>query len=167
MTEFCQLQKLLEWKLRSLESFSLSSKLFIASFLTSFILIRTLSGQIWKNNVKSKNHQIYEFGKLWRIPVGEQYKIWSLHKLFKIPFLTTFISNKRLYDQIWNICQIYQIFCFLICISLATPGGERCILKGWSWIWMLFKLTFLTTFIWIIWLYDQIWQNYFIFVIPN
>ena len=44
-------------------------------------------------------------------------------------------------------------------------GGERCILEGWSWISMLFKMTFLTTFISIIKLYNQIWQNYFILIL--
>ena len=33
--------------------------------------------------------------------------------------------------------------------------GERCIMKGWSWR-SIFKITFLTTFIFIIKLYDQI-----------
>ena len=45
-------------------------------------------GQILKNCVRSKkNHQICEFGQLWRLPWGEQSKIGSLswkYKLFKI-----------------------------------------------------------------------------------
>ena len=40
--------------------------------------------------------------------------------------------------------------------------GERCILKGWSWKLMLFKMTFLTTFISIIKLNNQIWQIFFL-----
>ena len=54
-----------------------------------------------------KNHQIYEFGQLWRLPEAEQCKIGSLslrYNLFKILFLTTFIPIKTLYNQIWNIC---------------------------------------------------------------
>ena len=34
--------------------------------------------------------------------------------------------------------------------------GERCILHGWSWISILFRITFLTTFILIIKLYNSI-----------
>ena len=72
-----------------------------------------------------KNHQIYEFHQLWRLPEGEQCKIgifsWK-YKLFKIPFLTTFVTITTLYDQIWNIFldQIYLIF--RIWKFLATPG---------------------------------------------
>ena len=50
-----------------------------------------------------KNHQICEFDQLWRLQEGEQCKIGSLswkYKLFKILFLTTFISNIQLLYQI-------------------------------------------------------------------
>ena len=50
-----------------------------------------------------KNHQICEFDQLWKVQEGEQCKIGSLswkYKLFKILFLTTFISIETLYDQI-------------------------------------------------------------------
>ena len=53
------------------------------------------------------------------------------------------------FSKFW-ILQIWKI--------LANPGG---ILEGWSWKSMLFKITFLKSFISIIKLYDQIWQNYF------
>ena len=68
---------------------------------------------------------------------------------------------KTLYDQIWNICQICNIFEFYESgIFWRLLGGERCILEGWLWRSMLFKMTFLTTFISIIKLYSQIWQNF-------
>ena len=54
-----------------------------------------------------KNHQICEFGQLWRLLEREQCKIGSLlwrYKLFKISFLTTSILIETLYNQIWNIC---------------------------------------------------------------
>ena len=55
---------------------------------------------------------------------------------------------------------IYQIFEFFESRKFwRLLGGERCILKGWSWRSMLFKITFLTTSISIIKLYDQIWLN--------
>ena len=47
-----------------------------------------------------ENISYFNFGGL---PEGEQLKIRSLlsgYKLFKIPFLTTFISTKTLYEQI-------------------------------------------------------------------
>ena len=117
MAEFCQLQKLLEWKLCILESWSTSSKLFITWFLTTFIPTKTMYRVIGNNCIRFKNHQICEFGKLWRLPEGEDFKIGSFslrYKLFKIPFLTTFVSIKTFYDQIWNIFvdQIYLIFEF-------------------------------------------------------
>jgi len=92
-----------------------------------------------------KNHQICEFGQLWRLPEGEQCKIESFsskYKLFKILFLTTFISIETLYGQIWNICQICQILEFFE-----------------SWKSMLFKMTFVITFISTIRLCNQIWQS--------
>ena len=75
-----------------------------------------------------KNHQICEFGQLWRLTEGEQCKIrnfLSIYKLFKIPFLTTFVSVKTLYDQIWNIfCRSHLSYLriFRIWTFLATPG---------------------------------------------
>ena len=141
--------------------------MFITSFLTTFIPTKTLYDQIWKNCVRYKNHQICEFGQLWRLPEGLQCKIGSLslrYRLFKIPFLTTFISTKTLYFQIWNICQISKNFEFFESGKFwRSLRGERCILKGWSWRLMLFKITFLTTFISFIklYVYDQIWHKYF------
>ena len=47
-----------------------------------------------------KNHQICEFGQLQRLMEGEQCTIGSLswrYKLFKISFLTTFISMKTVF----------------------------------------------------------------------
>ena len=91
-----------------------------------------------------------------------------MKKLLKILFLTTFISMKTLYDQIWNICQICQIFEFFEsgkCWWLL--GGERCILEGWSWTPMLFKMTFLITFISIIKLCNQIWQSILPVLVPT
>ena len=49
-------------------------------------------------------------------------------------------------------------------LAISLLGGEQCILEGWSWISMLFKMTFLTTFISIIKLYNQICQ---IFIFLN
>ena len=46
-------------------------------------------------------HKFDDFGQLWRLPEGEQCEIESLslrYKLFKISFLTTFISIKTLYE---------------------------------------------------------------------
>ena len=65
------------------------------------------------DNMIRWSHQICEFGQLWRLPEGEDCKIGSFswrYKLFKIPFLTTFVWIKTLYDQIWNIfvVQIYH-----------------------------------------------------------
>ena len=65
----------------------------------------------------------------------------------KVVFLTIFIHTKTLYDEIRNI------FWRLL-------GGERYILIGRSWRSMLLKITFLTTFISIVKLCNQIWQNY-------
>ena len=72
--------------------------------------------------------------------------------------MTTFVTNKTLYDQIWNIFvdQIYLIFEFFeSAIFWQLLEGERYILEGWSWISILFKMTFLITFIWIIKLYNS------------
>ena len=68
------------------------------------------------------------------------------------------LSLSKHYDQIWNIfCQICRIFEFFESRKFCRLlGGERCILKRWSWRSMLFKMTFLTTFISIIMLYDKI-----------
>ena len=88
--------------------------------------------------------------------------------MFKISFLTTFISIKTLYDQIWNICQICQIMEFFEsgkCWRLL--GGERCIPEGWSWRSMLFKMTFLITFIPIIKMCNQIWQSILPVLVPT
>ena len=126
----------MEWKRWTFGSWSRCSKLFILFFLTSFILTKTLSNQIWKDYAWSKNHQNFESGQLWRLPEGEKSKIGSLtsgHKLFKTPFLTTFSSIKTLYNQIWNIFvdQIYLFFEFFrIWIFLAIPGG-RTMHPGW------------------------------------
>ena len=61
----------------------------------------------WKHLYSDlKNHQICDFGQLWRLPEREQCKIVGLsfrYKLLKISFLTTFITIKTLYDEIWNI----------------------------------------------------------------
>ena len=136
--------------------------------LTSFISIKRLSSQIWKHCVRSKKSSICEFGQLRRLPEREKCIMGSLsliYKLSKISFLTTFISTKTLHDH-WSIlkyrseiCQIFEFFEYEKFWRLL--GGERCILESWSWRSMLFKMTFLTTFISIIKLYDQIWQNYF------
>ena len=72
-------------------------------------------------------------------------------------FLTTSSPIKILYNQIWNICEICQIFEFFASGKFwQLLGGEWCILKGWSWRSILFKITFLTAFIPIIKLYNQI-----------
>ena len=76
-------------------------------------------------------------------------------------------QGQTLYNQFWNICQICQIFEFFESGKFwrrLSKLWRRCILKGWSWRLMLFLITYLTTFISIIKLYNQIWQNY-IFVI--
>ena len=143
------------------------------TFLTTFIPTKTVYRAIGNNCIRFENHQICGFGKIWRLPEGEHCKIGSFsceYKLFKIPFLTTFVSIKTLYDQIWNIFvnQIYLIF------ELFESGnfwrlleGEWCILEGWSWKSMLFKMLVLTTFIPIIRLYNQIWQNYIFLNLMN
>ena len=46
-------------------------------------------------------------------------------------------------------------------------GGKRCILEGWSWKSMLFKMTFLITFISIIKLCNQIWQSILPVLVPT
>ena len=82
-----------------------------------------------------KHHQIFEFGKLWRLPEGKDCKIRSFlwrYKLFKISFLTTLISIKTLYDKIWNIfvdhiCQIFEFFVSGKFWRLLKR--ERCILE--------------------------------------
>ena len=79
--------------------------------------------------------------------------------MFKIPFLTTFVPIKTLYDQIWNILvdQIYLIFEFFESeFFWRLLEGERCILEGWSWKSILFIMTFLITFISNIKLYNSI-----------
>ena len=108
--------------------------------------------------VKSLN--FFESGKFWGLLGGERYilKRWSRRSiLFEIPFLTTFILTKTFYNQIWNVREICQILQFLesgkFCRLL---GGEWCNFKGWSWGSILFKITYLTTFISIIKLYNQI-----------
>ena len=45
--------------------------------MTSFIPTKTLYGVIENNCVRFRNHQICEFGQLWRLPEGEQFKIGS------------------------------------------------------------------------------------------
>ena len=56
--------------------------------------------------------------------------------------------------------QICQALNFSNLENFGDSWGERFILEGWSWISMLFKMTFLITFISIIKLYNKIWQNY-------
>ena len=58
---------------------------------------------IGNNCIRFKHHQICEFGKLWRLPEGEYCKIGSFscgYKLFKILFLTTFVSIKTLWSNL-------------------------------------------------------------------
>ena len=58
MAEFFQLPRLLEWKQCILESWSWSLKLFITSFLTTFIPTKTLYGVIGKNSFSFKESKI-------------------------------------------------------------------------------------------------------------
>ena len=63
---------------------------------------------IGKNFIRFKNHQICEFGKIWRFSEGEHCKIGSFsceNKLFKIPFLTTFVLIKTLYLPDFSLFQ--------------------------------------------------------------
>ena len=69
----------------------------------------------------------------------------SKHSMIKSEISVSDLSN------LWNF-RIWKI--------LATPGGERCILEGWSWKSMLFKMTFLKKIISIIKLCNQIWQKF-------
>jgi len=123
----------------------------------------------WQNSAISREKSC--FGQLWRLAEGKQCKIGSFslrYKLFKISFLTTFIQIKTLYNQIWNNCQICQILEFFEygkCWRLL--GGERCILEDWSWKTILFKMTFLITFISIIKLCNQIWQSILSVLVPT
>ena len=112
MDKFCQLQKLMEWKLWILKNWSWSSKLFITSFLTTFTSTKTLYGIIGNNCIRFKIvNQICEFGRLWTLPEGEQCKVRSLswrYELFKISFQTTFISMTN----------------FLLC-TVLPPGASK------------------------------------------
>ena len=66
---FSQLQRLIDRIRCTFRSWSRYTKLFILSFLTSFILIKTLSDRIWNHCARSKNHQILSlvnFGGSWR-----------------------------------------------------------------------------------------------------
>ena len=114
-----------------------------------------------------KNHQICEFSNLQRLVEGEQCTIGSSlswrYKLFKYHFWQRLGRPKKHYAHIWNICRICQ------CLKNFESenfwrllGREKCILDSWLWRSMLFKMSFPTTFISIIKLYDQIWQKYFI-----
>ena len=77
------------------------------------------------------------FGQLWRLPEGEQLKIGRLsswYKLFKIPFLTTFISTKTIYEQFWISTGVYQYWCISICllamVFLDLPNVSLSIITG-------------------------------------
>ena len=113
--------------------------------------------ELWK--IK-KNCLICEFGELNRLPEGEKCKIGSIswsYKLFKILFRTTFFSIKTLLLNMKYLNQICQIFEFFESGKFwRLLEGEWCILEDLSWIPMLFKMTFLTTFISIIKLYNSI-----------
>ena len=76
-----------------------------------------------------KNHQIWEFGQLWRLPEREQCKRGSLslrYILFEISFLTTFRPFKTLYDQISNICiRFVKSFNFQNLENFGDSWGEN------------------------------------------
>ena len=61
MAEFCQLQRLLEWILKSL---SWSSKLFITLFLTTFTSTKTLYGVIGNNCIRFEESKIIQLFSL-------------------------------------------------------------------------------------------------------
>ena len=119
MDEFCQLQRLLEWKLYILESLSWSSKLFIVPFLTNFIPIKTLYSVIENNCIRfeeSKINQLFslffktnftinfrrvDFSKFW-ICFSNQPKQWTVLAWFvyfffhlKIEFYPSNLYGKR------------------------------------------------------------------------
>ena len=135
-------------KLSILNSWLWTSNLFITSILISFYFNQKLYSVIGKNCIRFKNHQFCEFGQLWRLPQGEQCKIWSLSfrcKLFKISFVTTFIPNKTLYNQIWNIYVRFVIsfnfsnlenfddFCGEKDASSKVYHQDQCCLKWHFW----------------------------------
>ena len=63
IAEFWQLQRLLEWKLYIQESWSWSSKLFITSFLTTFISIKTLYDGNENKRIRFKESKINQLQK--------------------------------------------------------------------------------------------------------
>ena len=77
--------------------------------------IKTFYGVIKNNCVRFKKSSSLRVWSSLEAPGGKtvQNKNFSWrYKLFKIPFLTTFVSMKTLYDQIWNIF-VDQIYLFL------------------------------------------------------
>ena len=106
---FCQLKRLLVGKRCIFGSWLCYSKLFTMSFLTTSSPIKILYNQIWNICEICQILEFFESGKFWRLLGGEGciLKGWSWRSiLLKIPYLTTFISTKTLYNQIWNICEI-------------------------------------------------------------
>ena len=83
MAEFCQLQRILEWKLCILESWSLGSKLFITSFLTNLISIIKLYDQLYLDCGRTYHHR-----KIW-----EHVKMGSILGRYIIPMLLTNIGT--------------------------------------------------------------------------
>ena len=108
--------------------------------MTSFILTKTLYGFIENNCVRFKKSSNLQVWSTLEAPGGRTVQnrkfLWR-YKLFKIQFLTTFVSIKTLYNQIWNffVDQIYLVFEFFKSFRIwATPGGwtmhpERLIMK--------------------------------------
>ena len=73
--------------------------------------------------------------KLWRLLEGEWCILegWLRNSmLFKMTFLTTFVSIKTLYDQIWNIFvnQSYLVFEFFESSWILAPPGGRTMHPG-------------------------------------
>ena len=114
----------------------------------------------WQNSAFSQKKSF--FCQLKRLLVGKRciFGSWLCYsKLFTMSFLTTSSPIKILYNQIWNICEICQILEFFESGKFwRLLGGERCILKGWSWRSILLKIPYLTTFISTKTLYNQIWN---------
>ena len=133
--------------------------------MTTFISIKTLYDQIWNICVRFVL-LIFESGKFWRL-LGKERCIlegWSCKSMF---FLNEISDNfypdqNTLWSNLKYLCQICHIFEFFKSQKFWwLLGGERCIQECWLRKSMLFKMTFLTTFISIIKLYNQIWWNFF------
>ena len=93
------------------------------------------------------------YSKFWRLLGGERciLKGWSWRSiLFKTPYLTTFISTKTLYNQMWNICVIVKSRNFSDLENFGDSWrendaswkiyhGDQCCLK-WHFWQLLFRI---------------------------